>query len=1000
MPKLFGPLQFRDLASRHVVPDLRDKVALVESWRRDYYEGTLRTDNETSREQAFNRDFFEVILGYSQKPLKPYTFEPKSSTDTGQQPDARIGFFDDTRGIDRTIAVVELKGAAVSLDRPQQRADNRTPVEQGFKYRPQYRGCEFVIVSNFYETRIYQDTLLDFERWTLDDLVDPADDYLSFKQFHLALSRTNFVSEFGPTKTQSFLSDIRTEQELIGKRFYSEYNAARTDLISNMQLLNPDLRVDPLTAIRHAQKVIDRVVFACFAEDRGLLPEFALQRMLRDAAESSFGSLWSTMRSFFAAIDRGSDRLNIPVGYNGGLFAFDPALDDLRIGDAPLRRIAGLGSFNFADELSVTVLGHIFEQSISDLELLRESVAVEDLEAPGPIVDPRRRRDGIYYTPDTIVRMIVDQSLGRFLRENEKRFISEARLNETIQGPTYSRREQVAYRRYQAFLRDVTVLDPACGSGAFLVGALEYLLAEHARVGEILDGELLAGDALVRDVLQHNLYGVDLNEESVEITKLSLWLRTASRNNKLVSLDRTIRAGHSLLSSGLMTSRPFDWNEAFAEIMGAGGFDVVIGNPPYVDSKVMVRSSPEERQHIADEYVTARGNWDLFVPFIQRAFDLVKRGGYCSMIVPNKVLGAPYAKRVRSYISQNGALVGLTDLSRAKVFDVNVYPVVFVAKKEQTIDPVYVQLGLDTSSGRDIERSAMNDMWSSLLEIARPNAVAPDQTLGHHFAIAAAATTSEAYELIPLLSDDPGADAMRVINTGTIDPYWTDWGLWPMRYLKSTYMSPVVSRSDLPKEKPWYGEEKVIVAGMSKRLEACYSEATQYFPATSTVILVRKSADSPDIYVALAVLNTEAFSRRFMEANSFNAMAGGYVTVNKVNLGEAEFPNFSQDELDELGVLARMVLAQKRLIREETWRLKSILIAEYGVDAWTPRFKSWWTKDFAGFSGAVGVRLSLSQKSELFEMFESMGPQVRVAEYDAQTVRDKIELIVARAFAR
>src|SRR5690606_20335326 len=142
---------------------------------------------------------------------------------SGQLPDAVLSYTDTEQDIKNIAAVVELKGASIDLDRPQQREGNFSPVQQGFKYKAQYRNCPFVIVSNFWEFRLYRDNLLDYEVWTLDDLVNPDDDYLLFKTWYVLLKFENFTAASGTSKTEDLLSDIRVEQEEIGKKFYKVY---------------------------------------------------------------------------------------------------------------------------------------------------------------------------------------------------------------------------------------------------------------------------------------------------------------------------------------------------------------------------------------------------------------------------------------------------------------------------------------------------------------------------------------------------------------------------------------------------------------------------------------------------------------------------------------------------------------------------------------------------------------------------------------------------------
>lgn len=972
------------------------KVSVIQAWADDYHNGSLRTDNETAREQAYNRDLFGSILGYTQKPSNPHSFEPKSSTASGQIPDARIGYFDTTTGVDRTIAVLELKGANVSLDRPQRGHSNLSPVQQGFKYRPQYRGCEFVIVSNFYELRLYNDNQLDFDRWTLDDLIDPSQDYLNFRLFHLILHADNFVAEQGKSATQDLLIDIRVQQEAIGNEFYVEYREARATLISNLWLMNESVQQDRALGIEKAQKIIDRIVFACFAEDRGLLPDRAVARVIREAADSSFGSLWSTFRAFFDAIDRGSSKLGIAVGYNGGLFARDEILDGMIVGDNALRAVANLSTYNFVQDLSVSILGHIFEQSITDLENIR-------IAGDNPNENPlsRRKRDGIYYTPDHVVRFIVDQSLGAHLRTVEANFLAESGLTDGLNSQTYAAREKAGYLRYREYLHNVRVLDPACGSGAFLVQALDFLLAENQRVAAILGPDMFSNDDFVKIVLQQNLYGVDLNEESVEITKLSLWLKTAKKGRPLTALDGNIRCGNSLLgpTDGAI-DHAFDWAASFPSIVADGGFHTVLGNPPYVDSEVMVRSAPEERSLIAATFESASGNWDLFVPFYQRAFDLTRVGGVCSMIVPNKILGAPYASTLRGYIAANGQLLSIVDVSREHVFDVDVYPVIVTTRKPANPEAkttVLVQSGIGSEAEpREVEADDPED-WARIASVA-----SADRSVGvplrSLFEVGAAASVAEAYALRDVLFEDPHAASHRIINTGTIDPYTNDWGLWPMTYIKGRFLFPAVSSANVGKTKVWHDVDKVVVAGMSKTIEGVFVGGSDFLPAKSTVVVYPKTDTGLSAYVALALLNSAPFRSRFVSANQYNAMAGGFITISQQNLGSAMAPLGLLSRADSLDALARTISEEHSQLKALSGRLKTLLEAEFGAGTWTGRLRGWWNLDFTKFCKALGKSMSLSKKSELAVLHSQLSAEARTREQSANVARSQIDASIEALF--
>lgn len=662
MASLFGVNQVRERAKAIPTESVAHHIEVVKTWHNDYHHGSLKKDNETAREQAYNQDFFVGILGYKQKPATPFSFEPKASTDTGQIPDARIGTFDPATNLDDTVAVVELKGASIALDRPQRGHGNYSPVQQGFKYRPQYRGCSFVIVSNFFEVRLYNDNQLDFESWTLDDLVDPKEDYLRFKTFYLLLHADRMLRVEGRSQTQDFLSDIRVNQDRIGRDFYANYSDAREKLLRSLWLLNPTLQDDPDKWIEKGQKIIDRVVFACFAEDRGLLPDNTLQRIGLESKNSAL-SMWNMIKAFFDGIDKGDTKLGIPVGYNGGLFARDDELDALQVGESSLQAVVALGNYNFEEDLSVNILGHIFEQSISDLDRIREGVAEGG--TAETIQYSRRRNEGIYYTPEHIVRYIVDHALGARLRELEDQLIEKHGLKGDILDATYTKREKAAYVEYREALNNIRVVDPACGSGAFLVTAFDFLLAEHRRVAAILD-DLYSNSAFVSSILQNNLYGVDLNEESVEITKLSLWLKTAAKGEKLTSLDGNIKSGNSVkVSAEPGNGNAFLWREEFGDVFEAGGFDAVIGNPPYIREAV----NRSAFNGLRDNPVF-QGKMDIWTMFGWLGLDIAKRDvGRVGFIAPSNWITNAGASKFRDCLVQLGRIQDYVDFGDYMVFE-------------------------------------------------------------------------------------------------------------------------------------------------------------------------------------------------------------------------------------------------------------------------------------------------------------------------------------------
>jgi methylase of polypeptide subunit release factors len=209
---------------------------------------------------------------------------------------------------------------------------------------------------------------------------------------------------------------------------------------------------------------------------------------------------------------------------------------------------------------------------------------------------------------------------------------------------------------YKNWLLNLKILDPACGSGAFLNQALEYLISEHKNLQNdlALMGDLFASYMVEEEILEHNLYGVDINEDAVEIAKLSLWLRTAKRGRALTKLADKIVCANSLLEM------PFSENS----------FDVVIGNPPYVRADSL-GNSLEFRETLTNlkYFETLSGKWDLYIPFIELSLKLIKSKGFVSLIIPDAYCHAEYSKKSLEWITKNKFLYQIDYYPNIQIFE-------------------------------------------------------------------------------------------------------------------------------------------------------------------------------------------------------------------------------------------------------------------------------------------------------------------------------------------
>ena len=229
-------------------------------------------------------------------------------------------------------------------------------------------------------------------------------------------------------------------------------------------------------------------------------------------------------------------------------------------------------------------------------------------------------------------------------------------------------------KAYREWLLQLTILDPACGSGAFLNAALQHLIKEHKQVDELekkVLGYSLEFQDIEHHILENNLYGVDINDESVGIAQLALWLRTAKRHRKLNSLNQNIKCGNSLISDPAVAGdKAFDWQREFPQVFEKGGFDVVIGNPPYVRAD-SPGNSLDFRNYMTScgKWETLAGKWDLYIPFLELSTKLSKSDALCSFIIPDAYCHAEYGRQSLSYMKTHHYLSMIDYFPNIDVFE-------------------------------------------------------------------------------------------------------------------------------------------------------------------------------------------------------------------------------------------------------------------------------------------------------------------------------------------
>ncbi len=680
----------------------------------------------------------------------------------------------------------EFKGIDADLDAPQNRKGNRrSPVMQARDYLWNARAGlhagapvqpRFAIVTDMDEFRLYwsdsfPDRYLRFAITKTDllnreTLLDDGDEAKFDRFLFQRLFRPDMLlADAGRPQIERMLEKQGRDAKKLEADFYKDYKAYREVLIDNILLQREDLPGD-LTrggAVRLAQKLLDRLIFVMFAEDMGQrvgFPPNELENQLRERfsqdnlLEAEGHEVWTRIKLIFKRMNEGGELGQTRIhNFNGGLFATDETLDAL---DLPNRLFVRFGqgrnaasleeykdtlfylsaTYNYASEgdarnsIGLYTLGHIFEQSIVELEALE----AHHEDRPSLTELSERKRTGVYYTPEWVVTRIVEEVLDPIF----------ARWKRVADWPDDGEPDSAAALAYWERLQTIRVIDPACGSGAFLIVALRHLKREFKlaaetayALGAIEQRATIEDHVLTRHILRHNLYGIDINPASVEITKLSLWLHTARADEPLSSLDATIQVGNSLVDNSFYARddlyspeqrdrfQAFDWEGDFA----LGSFHAVLGNPPYVKLQHFRQPYPEIAdwlQNAAHYRSTRTGNFDLYLPFIERGLQLLTEGGRMGYIAPNLWPTLKYGEGLRRLVHEGGHLEKWLDFRSFQVFDdVTTYTAIQIFTKERQ-----EELRLAFAKDGDVSRVDWHDAdnavpYAEIVPAAEPWLIAP-----------------------------------------------------------------------------------------------------------------------------------------------------------------------------------------------------------------------------------------------------------------------------------
>lgn len=785
----------------------------------------IKTFKEEVYQDGFLKDVFENALGYTLDTTNPVNFnlkrEMKNETDA-KKADGVIIINNEV------IGVIELKDTNTK--------DLNKVENQAFNYHNSHTNSRFIIISNFAKLRFYIDKKVEFIEFDLFNL-----NFNEFKKFYLLLSFESIKNKIPLILKEKSLN---FENE-ISKKLYKDYSNFRLNLFENLIINNPQVGKHEL--LSHTSKLCDRIIFILFAEDKALLKPNTIKTIEEDFKNQKYTnfSLYEMYKIYFNAINKGDEKLGIKA-YNGGLFASDEALDNLLIDDDALNA-SKLSQYDFASEISVNILGHIFEQSLNDLEEITANIHGGSFDK----TKSQRKKDGIFYTPEFITKFIVSKTLGEICKP-KREILENLPLPKNQKKLTKKELEnlKIIYD-YKDFLLNLKILDPACGSGAFLNEAMNFLINEHKFCDDLrreFDGDALGLFDAETAILENNLYGVDINQTAAEIAKLSLWLRSAQVGRKLTNLNGNIKTANSLLDF------------PFKDIK----FDAVIGNPPYVSA---INMDTKEREQILNEFDLLKGSWDLYLPFLLKGQAVLKDNGFYGWIIPNKFLVADYAKPVFNFL-KNNSLKNIINISALNIFeDANVYPIIIIGNNDHKNKELN---HYEIKNIKDIDNIEKHRRQKNIFKRYKT-------FKDYDILINSGTTGFEAKKIIPLINENK--DGIKFIVSGTIDPYILLDKKIP--YMKKNYNNPYIICDDniIAKSKiDFWNNPKIVVAGMTKRLEAFYSEQPLALGVGCYGIYDFKNFNPKFL---LLLLNSKFLTSYLRLEFKDKHLSGGYLAINK-----------------------------------------------------------------------------------------------------------------------
>lgn len=744
---LFAPDDIGRYVSERGDAGIETTAKLIEEWLDDI---SRSKGTESALEASFVQRILVDALGYTPYPAAGATFAHKPNSSLSHLSGTPDGVMARQILAATDFAVAcEFKSRGTDFEKPQLRDNNETPIEQGFRYGRQLLGCRWVLVTDMVRLRLYSvDSPNAYHPFDLRECrIQSGTPTRALREFRHLLHYDALVHIDSGSKESAVMSlyvAAAERKRALKRGFFDFFEQAQRKLVGAIGDACATAGVTTSSDILSAtQRLMDRLLFVAYCQDHPshLIPQDTLKRVVlnaRMAPGPRKGKVYAALKDFFKEVDSGSpepmSKLAV-AAYNGELFKYHPIIDEIEISDdlhdeelrvqeepgrwRSIQGVWGFWGYDFWRELDEHVLGAIFQESLNTLRPTLGGVA-----SVAPTAVLGQRALGVFYTDEILARFTVESVLADTL---------DAMRTGALAVPTKGLSEAESNAKIASLLEEqierllsLRIIDPACGSGAFIVSAFRIVLATWHRLQEQLnllralkhstpDLFTHAASATQAQLLRNTLFGADLLPQAVEIAKLSLWLRSAHKGEKVASLDKNLVACNSLDLATLL--KRVD--------ASPGSFDLVVGNPPWGGE----HEPGEYEKAVSALGLTPGAVYDTWELFLFLGLRLLKDGGRLAFVLPYTIFRDD-KDQTRKYLLESTSIERIYHLG-ADWFtsDVRMDSIVLQIRKTR---PVSTQTFIGTHLSGDRRKAALNGrVLLSQVEATEGQIVEQDSALGH-----------------------------------------------------------------------------------------------------------------------------------------------------------------------------------------------------------------------------------------------------------------------------